>query len=270
MNKAGIVVKKNNWPGIKIFLIVAGCIFSYSVSAQDTTNSKAANAALTVDTSAANKFPKQVLVQLRTEQNRIKALTKAGNTKALEEVQKDAEGERQAMINDFEKNYHYCPVYYFIDTNFEKIKKQDFDGILLNADGTKANVKIPKGNNDYVIAYYGYLSERYYHKISSEDSMRNEYDAEVPEGRGLLLANKNYQVITYFYKLDYQNALYRFFHKRDKTLYQSKHFDIEYFPFADVFNKKIGGKEWRMAFLQKVVKLIIGDSPKGSNGQQAR
>ena len=63
------------------------------VKAQDTTATQA------VDTSY--KFPKAILVQLRSEHNRIEALTKARRYKELELVEEDAAKIRKKEIADF-------------------------------------------------------------------------------------------------------------------------------------------------------------------------
>jgi hypothetical protein len=140
----------NNTPPFKLLFFIF-LYFSFNIcAAQDTAFHKK-------DTDKKkDKFPDAVLVQLRTEHNRSEALKKANRYHDLKELEKDALGERSKMILDFEKNFHYCPVYYFMDTNLDLVKKEIFDSILLNADGTLAK-NAATGN--YVIT--GFTHEDY-------------------------------------------------------------------------------------------------------------
>jgi hypothetical protein len=193
---------------------------------------------------SAKNFPHAVLVELRAERNRINALEKDHRLRDAQEVQKDALGERSAMIKDFEINFNYCPVYYFIDTNVQQILDQNFEGVLLNADGSNAtNIIVKKGSKDYVIASYGYISTRYQKRMNKEDSLAQTLDAEVPFGRGLIISNYKHQEVNYFYKEGYENIFFSHsLKKKQKGLgiaYESKRFDIEYFPFVKLFNKEL-------------------------------
>ena len=150
------------------------------------------------------KYPRAVLVQLRSEHNRIEALTKDGNYKAIKEVKKDAVEVKKRMILDFTTNYHYSPVYYYIGTNADFIKKKVFDGILMNADGSAVNKPVINSNsNDYVIVYYGYYIYQPKPTNVVKDSSRYIYDPETPPGKGLVVLNAQFQQIDYFYKLGY-------------------------------------------------------------------
>ncbi|MFI5196655.1 MAG: hypothetical protein ACHQD8_06160, partial [Chitinophagales bacterium] len=97
------------------------------------------------------KYPRAVLVQLRSEHNRIAALAKDNRYQDIEEVEKDALEVKKRMILDFTNNYHYCPVYYYMDTNADFIKKKVFDGVLMNVDGSPVSKPvINRNSNDYV------------------------------------------------------------------------------------------------------------------------
>jgi hypothetical protein len=189
--------------------------------------------------SMSHKNPQFVLVQVSSEHNRVAAMTKDRKYKELAEVQKDAAAVAETMKLDFKDHFTYCPVWYFIDTNIDRIKNMQFDGVLFNADG--APVKNPavsaKGKN-YLIAYYGYPVADAGAGKPVTDSVQYHYNSGEPMGKGLVINNYKFQQVGYFYKFGYQEAL--FTKKASKRyVYHSKHFDIDYFPQAEKFNKKL-------------------------------
>src|SRR6185312_16975378 len=142
-----------------------------------------------------------VLVQLRSEQNRIAALTKNRQYALLEEAKTDAQKCAAAMINDFTDHFKYCPVYYYMDTNVEAVKSKQFDGILLNADGSKAkNIPINKNSSGYIIVYYGYPN----YQDKKDDVASDELSRSA--GRGLIILNDQYKQIAYSFLLAYNEG----------------------------------------------------------------
>lgn len=184
------------------------------------------------------EYPVAVLVQLRSEQNRVSAMKKARDTKSLQEVQNDANEVIRRIHLDFHNNFDYCPVYYYIDTNTDLIKAKKFDGILLNEDGSVvAHPIINSSSNDYVIAYYGYPLSQAKYQSKLTDSTRYSYDPQTPYGKGLVILNDSFQQLTYFYKLGYDEIMFGKPAELKRYYYRSKHFDIEYYPFARLFSK---------------------------------
>jgi len=180
--------------------------------------------------STRRKFPRILLLQLSAEQNRIAALTKANNQKQLEEVKNDAQRVRKVMINDFQDHFDFCPVYYFIDTNVEAIKNKQFDGILLNADGSKAtDVPLNRNSSDYLIAFYGFPVEK-----TKIDTATNT--ASSLPGRGIVFLNSKYKQVGYFIEGDYTSLGVG---QRDKYAYLSDHFDIQYLPYAKELSRAL-------------------------------
>lgn len=187
-----------------------------------------------------SKYPRAVLVQLRSEHNRVAALSKARRYEDRDEVIHDAEEVRQRMILDFHNNFTYCPVYYYIDTNVEQIRQKKFYHVLYDDSGRLVNEPVINGNSDdYVIAYYGYpVSQSRQDRIQTETS-RYISDPLTPFGRGLVILNDKFLQLTYFYKLGYDEI---FFNKKKwtkKYYYSSRHFEIEYFPLAYLFNHNL-------------------------------
>ena len=190
---------------------------------------------------AAVKYPVVILVQLPTEQNRIVAMTKAKRFKEIEEVQHDADNVRKRIIHDFTGNFDYCPVYFYIDTNEDLVRQKNFDGIILNADGSSANNRIINSNSsDYAIVYYGYALSQSRRNPVVTDSNKYFYDPDSPPGKGLIVLNDKFQQISYVFRLSYSDMTEK--DKKIEDYYVSRHYDIEYYPLAKLFNKKLHGK----------------------------
>jgi len=190
---------------------------------------------------ASHKYPQLILVQLRSEQNRKQALEDARKYVMLKEVEEDATHAADAMINDFRDHFKYCPVYYYADTNAEAIKKKQFDGILLHADGTEAkNVTI--GNDNYFIVYYGYPN------LQEKKSKKATDELTPYAGKGLVILNNVYEQIACFFLLQYNESFFRKDKKNSKYAFSSKHFDIQYVPLAEDFNAKITDKPYHSDF----------------------
>ena len=109
---------------------------------------------------------------------------------------------------------------------------------MFNEDGSKvAHSIVDKNSTDYVIAYYGYpISQQRDEKVV-KDSSKYSYDPQTPMGKGLVILNDKYQQLTYFYKLGMDEMGYDLGKRFKKYYYRSKHFDIEYYPFAGTFNR---------------------------------
>ena len=240
----------------KIALILFAICATNACFAQDTLSKKQ-------DTSV-DKFPKAILVQLRSEHNRIAAATKERKYKELEIIKNDAINVTSRMIADFKDNFTFCPVYYYMDTNLDLIKNRVFKGILFNADSTPANdLVISDTSKDYLIVFYGYPTSQARTRDVAPDTTRRmeyadytvpawqkitdttgyRYNSGEPMGKGLIINNYKFKQVSYLYKLEYQNLIFKLRKKNKKYIYLSKHYEIEYFPFAEVLNQKLIARE---------------------------
>ena len=186
-----------------------------------------------------------LLVELRSEHNRIAALTRDKRYRELNELVSDAISVRTALITDFNENFDWCPVYYFIDTNSDLVEKKQFTGILLDSTGKPMdNIQLNSTSTNYLVAYYGYpvkqaktqevVTDKY--KTTSEEGALGVKVMDDPMGRGLIIMDDQFRQVNYFYKLGYDNLFVN--HRIDKRYYfNSKRFDMEYYPFAGLFNK---------------------------------
>jgi hypothetical protein len=206
-----------------------------------------------------HKYPSAVLLQLPTEHNRIAALKKARRYDDLASVEHDAAEVIQRIRLDFANNFSRCPVFYFVDTNSELVKDRRFEGILFDKDGIQVHNVIAPGDSNYVIAYYGLaLSQAKYHREQRDEpkyltadqilELRAQSDTQTstlllaehdaPSGQGLVILNANFRQITNFYKTHYDEFLFDLKKKKLKRYYyKSKRYDIEYYPFAGLFNR---------------------------------
>lgn len=217
----------------KIALILLVICATNACFAQDTLGKKQ-------DTSV-DKFPKAILVQLRSEHNRMAALSNGKRQKELEILKNDAVNVTSKMIADFKDHFNFCPVYYYMDTNLDLIKNRVFKGVLFNADSTPANdLVISDTSKDYLIVFYGYPTAQSRTKSIITDSTKYRYNSGEPIGKGLVINNYKFQQVSYIANPEYQNSLFRTKINK-KYKYLSNHFDIEYFPHAEAFNKNLNG-----------------------------
>ncbi len=100
---------------------------------------------------------KALLVQLNTEQSKIATFKRVGKIADAQKVAKACTGMNKKMIRDFTDNFAFCPVYYYVDTNLDLIKKKQFANILLDEHGLPvADPVISALDTNYLVALYGF------------------------------------------------------------------------------------------------------------------
>lgn len=183
------------------------------------------------------KYPTAVLVEIRTEQNRVKAVARAKKYKMLEELNKDVAGVANAMINDFKDNFDHCPVYYYADTNSERIARKNFSGILYNADSSTVVPGLMNSlSRNYLVIQYGQPAKQKRNEPTA--ATEDRAISSEPKGKGLILCNEKLQQVSFIYKFDYENVFVN--KKKNKQyIYKSRHFDIDYYPYAEQLNAKL-------------------------------
>ncbi len=206
------------------------------------------------------RYPTVVLYQLRSEHNRISAMLRNKDPEEAAFVAQEAKEVNKRVYLDFKENFDYCPVYYFMDTNADLIKKRMFNGVLLNDKGELVyDVIPPHDSTTYVIAYYGYALSQSKLKEEVEDntelvddpqiayqtgkkdpivknSSRYTYDPDPPRGKSLVILNPKFRQLTYYYKIGYDEFAFKLGKGTGPTHYRSSKYDIEYYPFANLFN----------------------------------
>lgn len=101
------------------------------------------------------KPPKALLVELLTRQNQVEYMQK-NNPARVPEILHDIESVMKVTALDFEAHFDFIPVFFFIDTNAEKIKNGQFEGVLLDAklQPVKQHV-LQEGDTSFFVAYFG-------------------------------------------------------------------------------------------------------------------
>jgi hypothetical protein len=183
--------------------------------------------------------PKVLLVQMRYEQRKTEQLLQEKKTREAKKVMKEASIIRKVMKNDFEENFSFCPVYYFMDTNAELIKKQVFENVLFTADGIpmQGNVLQP-GDTDYFIVYYGYPEEQMNLDATGDEEYNGINNGEAM-GKGLIFLNYNYRQVDFYYRFAYMDIFQR---PDTRYFYKSQDYDMEYYPFAAQYQKDLNEK----------------------------
>lgn len=188
------------------------------------------------------KRPVAVLVQLKAERNRINYLLKNQSYGDLEIFKKDAKGVMLATINDFWTHFNYCPVYYYFDTNYEKISRHNFDGVLLNERlAPVTNPVLNDSSENFFIVYYGYPT--WQTRKGHYDTTKAAMNGGRPNGRGLVVNDSKLRQINYIYTTDPDFFSFAKPNKRSAYRYVSRKFDLEYIPFAGELNRQLGGTQ---------------------------
>ena len=160
--------------------------------------------------------PKVILVQLRSESARMRGADEVSRPDFAEMIKKDGAEVAAAMIADFKDHFRFCDVYYYMDTDAEKVINKQFGQVLMNADGSLATqIPVDKNSHDYLIVYYG--------KPVLERSV-NEYT-------GLVICNDSMQQIGYL-STGFNGTRYYKKNFNAKYWYRSEKFDMSYFPMA--------------------------------------
>ncbi|MEI8280690.1 MAG: hypothetical protein WCG87_13110, partial [Bacteroidota bacterium] len=152
--------------------------------------------------------PKAVLIQLNSYKNKIDYYQRTGKEKNAIDLKKDVDSFAVALRKDFKERFDYCEVYYFYDSNLQKIKNKDLINTLYNAEGALLSQSpIPFNDSSYIITCLGF---------------------EAQKGRkGLIILDHNYKEIHLITKPEF--AIF-------KSDSRSKYGGIEYYAFSTDLN----------------------------------
>jgi hypothetical protein len=198
-----------------------------------------------------NHKPSALLIMLKSEQSRINAVTgslekekKAPRPSAkriemlegmLANLKQDAATIRNDVMNDYYENFHICPVYYFIDTNLDRVIEGKFQDIIFTG---HTGVAVPTADKpdfrNYFIAYYGMPVEQHGRRPVKDSSI---YITEVGRnhGVGMVLNNNKLQQVAFIHKPTVAKLFSSL--RKSKNAYTSKTFDMSYFPSAGMMQK---------------------------------
>lgn len=178
-----------------------------------------------------NRFPKAILVQLSSEQNRMKDLQKRpSDSGKLAQLKKDAAIVCEKMRLDFKDNFTMYPVYFYMDTNFKQIKAGNFTDVLMDVDGDlMERTELSNGSTDFFIIYYGYpkFTKRKPKRIKANSEEGASFDA--PTGKYFVICDNKLEQITYVRRG--KNSFMNKVPPEDKKyVYNSPAFNIGYIP----------------------------------------
>ncbi len=186
--------------------------------------------------------PKYLLVMLRSDKNRIEAAKKMNNTTKLQEIIRESDSVRSKMVADLNDNFTFCRVYYFMDSNWEKIEKKEYSDLLKDKDGNVLDGSV-LNNYNHVILYYGSPDKiyRYYNII---DTTKESGLTEVRMGKGYVVCDSRLQAVSYLYKYDYGMLGIRSLSENIRRYYyKSKKYSMEYVPFASHLDRYFRKKD---------------------------
>ena len=181
--------------------------------------------------------PGAILVQLPTYQRRIDYLQRPKDSAKLQQVKRDADSMQAKMVLDFSDNIDYCPVYFFYDSDIEKIKNKQLNGVLLNSNLRPVQPSsVTAIGKNYFIVLFGLVYEE----------TTGESEGSLSAGQSVASSKQRLQV----YDSDYQKVKKPLPSgtnnvwakpKRDISAYQyeSPLFNIYYHPYAARFNAKL-------------------------------
>lgn len=120
------------------------------------------------------KPPKALLIELLTRKEQVEYM-RQNNPTRVAEVLHDIKSVWEATVLDFSMNFDYIPVYFFVDTNADQIKKGHFQGVLL--DEHMQPVKQPvlaEGDTNFFVGYFGsYMPQPEHIKPSYTEASNN-------------------------------------------------------------------------------------------------
>jgi hypothetical protein len=86
-----------------------------------------------------------LLVRLRTQENAIKSLEKANNKAGADKIRSQQLQVNKLLTNAFQKNFTFCPVYFFYSWDTETVKNGTTSGVFLDSNlNLDSNLKLPE------------------------------------------------------------------------------------------------------------------------------
>lgn len=185
------------------------------------------------------KPPKALLVELLTREPQVKYV-KQYRPERLQEIMKDIHSVMRVTTMDFKENFDYMPVYYFIDSNADKIKKGEFAGVLLDENLQPVEQTIlAEGDTSFFIAYYSTcipqpdyvdIDKAYSNRLSAQQESFG--DAPLGMKRTLLVMDHRFEMLR-LPKPRSPRTYVRLSLKDNRRLtYRSKNTMIDYVPQA--------------------------------------
>lgn len=192
--------------------------------------------------------PTALLIILPTYQSRVKYLQSAGDTKMLDQLNRDTKNVWKSMLRDFGNYFTYCPVYFFVDSNYDAVIRQDFEGVLLDTNMHPVSTPvIGKGDTAYMIGSYTYhVRQKGEEAVNDEGKKENRmFDGDMEASALERLVLHNYRMeqlqlpeprvpVYKIFSYSLGEVRSRYGSVRRQLLYRSKSFNIVYKPTAAI------------------------------------
>ncbi|HNB81928.1 MAG TPA: hypothetical protein PLP14_07510 [Chitinophagaceae bacterium] len=140
--------------------------------------------------------PRVILFMLHISSNKIEALRKRGLEKDIPSILAQDEEINLSVMKDMAANFHYCPVYFFYDTCYEKaVQKQWQDIVFYDYESLVKKKKLGTNSfSDYYFAEVGYRSPDEQLPVDSTHSRMTQDILRGDEGHA---ATRNYGINMY-------------------------------------------------------------------------
>lgn len=147
--------------------------------------------------------PKVILLMLHLSTNKIEALKKRGLDEDIPDVLAVDEETNTSIMRDFATNFTFCPVYFFYDTCYEKVKRKAWEEVTFY-DYESLEKKKKVGTNafaDYYFAEVGYRTPDRHLEIDTnlpermKDRMQGDEESASTRNYGINLYDMDFRPI---------------------------------------------------------------------------
>ncbi len=99
--------------------------------------------------------PKAMLIELLTRQNQRDYVVQ-NRPELLTVFENDVSEVKRRTVLDWSSYFKFCPLYFFLDTNADRIRRGEFEGVLLDSTMKPAtNLAVQPGERNIYIGYFG-------------------------------------------------------------------------------------------------------------------
>lgn len=203
----------------QILAIVACCLMSVAVLAQD-----------------ALYPPKAILIRLNTKTKAISHLKEKGLTAKADLLKVENDTLNARLMRDWKDHFDYCPVYFFADTNLNRVLEGRLTQVVFDTAGHRiSEAGVAQMAGQYYIAYLGTRAQDDFEAVAATPG-----STQLPS----LLVNDTHMKPLGSYNLSssMNGDLVSFlFPRRDESNYRfrSRYFNLDYFPVASKYQKKL-------------------------------
>jgi hypothetical protein len=169
--------------------------------------------------------PKALLIQLPTYKRKIDHYNKTGKNVLARQLEADRDSVITKIVADFSKNFSFCPIWFYHDTNAVRIANKQFNGIILDKNLKPATANITSSDSDYFAVMFGYD----YHDF--DETNEQQAYSNIESRQKLIVLNSSLKRLSnsYFNNIPPSGSKQRI---PGPYAYYSSRFDIYYRPYA--------------------------------------